>query len=191
MPLALLLLVAPVALAAVPLDVIPAGYRRVAHEMVVLPSEILGVRTLVCWTSTGLGGPNSVVVPGEPFGFSSKYGSRLYLLPEGADPADVPYPRPDAPLEFPSAAPPVAEIGSLPAASSIHAARTTLRLVGIDGDRLSFEVVSHESFDAAGRAVGVTPLSLRTWHWPALLLLGVALLGGLAVSRRRHRPTVA
>lgn len=191
MPLAALSLLAAAAFAAAPPDVIPAGYRRISHEMVVLPSEALGDRTLVCWTSTGLGGPDSVVVPGEPFGFSGKYGSRLYLLPEGANPADVPRPRFDAPLKVPSAAPPVADIGLLPAASPIHAARTTLRLVGVDGDRLSFEVVSHETFDAAGRAVGATPLSLRTWYWPALLLLGIALLGGLAVSRRRHRPTVA
>ncbi|MEM6567900.1 MAG: hypothetical protein AAF957_05790 [Planctomycetota bacterium] len=187
MLIASLILLAPV-LGAAPPDFIMRGYHSVNHEMVVLPSDVLGDRTLVCWTSTGLGGPDSVVVPGEPFGFSGKYRSRLYLLPAGAAPEDVPRPRRDAPLELPSAAPPVGDIHSLPDANPIQSALTTIRLVGIDGDDLDFEVVSHEEFDARGRSVGATPLSIRTPIWPLLLAVGVALIGWLAFARRERRP---
>lgn len=178
------LLLLPLLCAPTPVpDVIAPGRHGVKHEMVVEPSEALGGGTLVCWVASGIGGPDSTVVPGEPFRFSSKYDSRLYLLPEGVDPSEVTRPTASAPLDYPSAPPPRGEIHDLPNANPVHAALTTIRLRGVDGDRLDFEVVDHVLFDASGTPVGE---SRQAFVWAMILAVGLA-AGASLLSRRKRR----
>lgn len=172
-------------------DWIPEGYHPVYHKMVVAPSELLESRTLVCWTEGGLGGPQTTVVPGEPFRFSDKYSSRFYLLPEGVEVDEVTRPSMDTRLDLPGAYPPKSEIHDRPDADPLHSALTTIKLVEVKGEALVFEVLSHELFDAQGDPIGATPLDSRTAYWPIFLGAGVALLAALAVARRRRGPQVA
>jgi hypothetical protein len=62
-------------------DVLLPGMKRVEHRLVLEPSELWTGRRIVAAPVRGFGGTH-VVEPGVPFAFSTKYGTRLYVVPE-------------------------------------------------------------------------------------------------------------
>jgi hypothetical protein len=176
----LLLAVLCAALCAPPLaaDVLPPGHRDVRHELVLEAGDALGGRRLAVTPVRGFGGV-TVIEPGLPFTFSSKYGTRIYLLP-----SDVPVPDdPDAVRALALAVGdlPVAEVSSTPVISPLTRVLTTLRVVSIEEGRVVLEVVGERRLGAGG-------LELRTGLLLAtLVFVACAGLAALWVLRRRAR----
>jgi len=176
----LLLSVLCAALSATPLeaDVLPPGSRGVRHELVLEASEVLDGWTLAATPVRGFGGV-TVIEPGVPFTFSSKYGTRVYALPAGSPVAD----EPDAVRAAASAEGeiPVAEVTSTPLVSPLTGVVTTLRVVAIEDGVLTLEV-------AGERSLGVAGLEVRTGLLTgALALVACAGLATVLELARRAR----
>lgn len=133
-------------------DVLPPGHRGAVHELVLVASAAPEGSVVVAAPTRGFGGVE-VVRLGAPFPFSSKYGTRLYVLPGGAAPPDAAALREGrhgAGVRIP-----VAEVASVPLASRVARVETRLRLVaatGADGG-YALEVVGETRSDAHGREV--------------------------------------
>ena len=163
-------------------DVLPPGHAPVSHKLEFESSQLLKDTVLVAAPTAGFGGAVRVVA-GEPFTFSSKYGTRLYLVPAG-ETIDNKFDR-ERFKEWPSCQPPVSEIKSVPAYKSVRSALTTLRLKEITEDGPVIEIVSHKEFNRAGN-----PAQDGSWSTLAALpVLGVAICGYLFWIRTR-RPEV-
>lgn len=159
-------------------DVLPPGHRPVCHELVLVWSdEVERAWQFVAAPTSGFHGVTAIR-RGEPFRFSSKYGTRIHALPVGAPlPSDVG----EWTRQHPSAAPPVHEERSAPVWSTVALVRTTVRVHAIDATGIGMQVEREERFGAMGEALTLAR------PWP--LLGAVAALGalGLAWTRRRHR----
>ena len=152
-------------------DVIPPGHAGVSHKLQFESSELLQEKILVAAPTAGFGGAVRIVA-GEPFTFSSKYGTRFYLVPAGEifDKFDR-----DRFAKWPSCLPPVSEIKSVPYYNSVRSALTTLRLKEVTEDGPVIEVVSHEEFNSFGY-----PVQSGSWMALAILpILGVVICGYL------------
>jgi len=173
--LAILLALLPLA-APARADILLPGHRPVSHQLVIEASELWTGKRIVAFPVRGVGGTH-VVEPGQPFGFSSKYGTRLYVatgsepVPDSADAAWT--------ASHVAAAIPVSEVSSVPLISPLEAIVTTLRIRALDGARFELEVVD-ESRRNDPRLIGL-------W-W------SVALFGGFGMAwliRRRRRASRA
>lgn len=157
-------------LAAVP-DVLTPGHRPVVHEMVVEAGGVPQGMRLVAAPVRGFGGVHEVV-PGQPFGFSAKYGTRLYLLPADASlPAEWSrdwigvHPCSDR----------FDERASVPLGAALARVLTTWRVLGVQEGRILMQFVREQHFDAAANPL--TP----SWRW--LLLLAIAAGGAFWLVR--------
>jgi hypothetical protein len=164
-------------LSAAPLraDVIPAGHKPVEHLLVV--SEALADGEVVAAAPTrGFHGVQAVI-PGEPFTFSSKYGTRLYVLPAGAGiPTDLEALRAAA---IASSDIPVSEVITVPFWEPVTSIVTTLRLARIPGGALSIQVIGEVrsgGFAAQGRLLAIAAV---------LVAVGLAGLVGIVWLVRR------
>lgn len=166
-------------------DLIPPGHKSVKHELVFVDSASLDSHRLVAAPIRGLHGVMEVQA-GQRFRFSTKYGTRFYLVPDDLRPL----PEFDRELfaQWPSVAPPISETRSASMISPVASALTTLRLADVTSSEPKIELVNHIEFDSSGNPVTwkssvVRPLVLV----PAGVLL---LLVAALVVRRTRRGTV-
>lgn len=158
---------------------IPPGHKDVRHELV-LDWPIDRDWRFVASPTHGFHGAHAVQ-RGQPFAFSSKYGTRIYALP-----ADAPLPAAReriADVAWPQTGIPVAEVRSVPSGHPLARVVTTLRVVGVDAGTIRLERVGEVRYDAAGRELG-------DLDWLPLAVLaagGACWLFGLA----RHSRTAA
>lgn len=157
-------------------DVLLPGTKSVSHQLVIEESEHWTGKRIVAFPVRGFGGAH-VVEPGKPFDFSSKYGTRLYVVPESEPIPESPDPAWKS--SHVAAEIPVSEVSAVPLTSPLESIVTTLRIRELDGARFALEVV-----DETKR------------HDPRLIafLCAAALLGGLGLLysiRRRKRAAAA
>ena len=161
-------------------DILPPGHRNVDHKMVFEASPALENATLVAAPTAGFGGV-CVINPGQRFDFSSKYGTRIYVLPDGVI---VPknFER-ELFQQWPSARPPRNQIRSVAVVSPISSALTTVRLKEISANGPVIQLVDHVEFDRFGKEVTLFRI---------MLFRGIPLLLGIAICVllfRRMRAT--
>jgi hypothetical protein len=151
-------------------DLIPSGHKAVTHQLVFVDSPALAHHRLVAAPVRGLHGTTEVVA-GQPFQFSSKYGTRLYLIPKDV----MPLPKFDRDLysQWPSEEPPVGEITSVPMVNPVASILTKVRLVSVTSGPPEMELVAHEELDDSH-----TPVSWKCHLWRPLVLVpaGTAIL---------------
>ena len=156
-------------------DLLMPGWRRIEHTLVIERAELPAGTRLVAAPTRGFGGMHAIEF-GEPFDFSSKYGTRVYLvaaeetLTDRADEAWKAGHR--------STTIPVTQVSSVPLTSPLESVRTTLRLAALDGERFELAVVGEDRrYDAK----------------LATLLVGLVLagIGALVWLRRRRRRAAA
>ncbi len=157
-------------------DVLPPGHKSVRHEMAVEGTVPAGFR-LVASPVRGFGGVHEVQ-SGQPFSFSSKYGTRLYLLP-----LDQPLPSQwsEAWLEQHPHSDTFAEVASVPAGTPLARVLTTWRIDGVDGQAIRLERLGEERFDGFGARLPAG----GEWWWLLVVAAGGAVL---AVRLWRSRP---
>ncbi len=172
---------APAAGAAGLADLLPPGHRSVVHEIVVLADPALEDLQLVAAPYPGFAGVVPVE-PGVPFRFSSKYGTRLYGLPRGAEVPDR-----FAPESFPPECVlmgPFAEVASAPALSPLARVLTTYRVEGSEGGKPRFVLAGETRFGPGGVELSLS--ALLPW---LLGLAAIGVAGLLLVARWRRRGT--
>jgi hypothetical protein len=158
-------------------DVIPPGHKPVEH-VVVISEALANGEVLAAAPTRGFHGIQTVV-PGEPFSFSSKYGTRLYALP-----ADQPVPGDVAAVRAAALASsdiPVSEVTSVPLADPLARVVTTLRITAPASNQLVVEVLSEERFDSFGARGNLRALLLT------LCSVAAVGIGALVLVRRRLR----
>ena len=164
-------------------DVLPPGSRRLTHELVLEASPHFETYELFAAPVRGFGGVTHLVT-GEPFRFSTKYGTRIYALDKGAEFPDDARVWVGAPPSAASLAQhgvravgaiPVQEQGSAPIGSPVEHVRTHLRVVAVADGEVRLEVVAeHVERDLSGLlALG------------GALSAGIVGLGLLVRARRR------
>lgn len=115
-------------------DILLPGHKSISHQLVFESSPLFGDYSLVAAPIRGIDGVH-VVVPGQPFPFSSKYGTRFYLVPE-SDAVVSKFDREQFD-HWPSTLPPVSHISSVPVTSPVNSAVTTLRFAELQERRAS------------------------------------------------------
>ena len=148
-------------------DILLPGHKNVKHELVFEESDLFKEHRLVAAPIRGFTGVEEVQ-PGKPFRFSSKYGTRFYLVPKNTE---LPKFEREVFDQWPNAAPPVAEIKSLPVTNPVSMATTTLRFAGIDEETPVIERVSHVELDRWGNEASPTR---------SILVFGLLIAAGLA-----------
>lgn len=106
-------------------DAIPSGHKKVKHEPCFEDCDLLRDHRLVAAPVLGFGGVK-LIQSGERFQFSSKYGTKFYLVPE-----DHPLPLEFDPQLFEPwthCPPPVGQAISVSRYSTVASAVTVLRL---------------------------------------------------------------
>lgn len=156
-------------------DVLPVGHKSVKHELVFVESDALSGNRIVAAPIAGFSGQFEIE-PGKPFRFSSKYGTRFYVIPDSVNLSD--YDR-DQYQSWISSNPPISEIKSLPLVSPVKSALTTLRLVGVEDDTLNVELVRHEEFDRNGNTV--TELQKKFWKFASWFTPWLAFIVGIVI----------
>lgn len=167
-------------------DILVPGTKSVQHRLVFEDSQLFREHRLVAAPVRGFAGVHEVE-PGVPIQFSSKYGTRLYLVPAGEELEG----RLEAgKLPWPSCAVPVAQKAAVKLISPVQSVVTTCQLTSIDDGRPVVIEVSTVEFGGDGEPVS----SLRFYG----LLLGIAVAGlllGYGIRRRlqnlRRRTTGA
>ena len=102
-------------------DLIPPGNKGVSHKLVFVDSPLLKSHRLIATPVRGFGG-HEEVQPDRPFHFSTKYGTRLYVVPSDfVPPTKV---NPGEPLPFPSCDVPVSSTTYVPIFSPIASLRS-------------------------------------------------------------------
>jgi hypothetical protein len=144
-------------------DILPPGHKNIDHQLVFESSPLFDV------------------VPGQPLHFSSKYGTRLYLIPKSVA-ADLKFDREQFD-QWPSTLPPVSQIASVFKGSPIDSAVTTARFVGLRDGKPEIVVVEHKELDAAGKPISYW----RAYGWLAIPLIGGFMLIARFVRRIRSR----
>ena len=168
-------------------DLIPPGMKSVRHELVFVPSDSLQTHRLIAAPTRGFGGVEEIT-PGERFHFSSKYGTRIYVLPgDAALPDDF-----DRELfsEWPSSEPPIGEISAVSMTSSVASALTTLRLTDVVDGQPMLEIVLHEEFTASGQPATLARSLVRPFVLVPIAC-GIMLVVWWCVRRRSARSKIA
>jgi hypothetical protein len=143
---------------------------------VFVDSPLLKSHRLIAMPVRGFGGHEDVQ-PNRAFHFSTKYGTRLYVVPDDfVPPAKV---NPGEPLPFPSCDVPVSSMTYVPTYSPIASLRSTCKLVAVGDNAIQVELVSHVELDSNGR-----PVSLLNTVLPMLAISAIGLLGCCLIWRR-------
>jgi len=155
-------------------DLLPPGHRPVEHRLILdWPAER---DWRFCASPTAGMHGTTAIARGEPFAFSSKYGTRIYALPRGAAlPAAA---EALAATAWPHGAVPVREVASTAVGSRLARVVTTLRVTAIDGNDIHLAVVREQRFDADGRELG-------NLDWLPLAVVAAAGAAWLFVLDRR------
>lgn len=162
------------------MDVMVPGHKRVEHRLVLdwnreaLPFQFVATPT------HGFAGVHPIR-PGEPFRFSSKYGTKILALPSSmALPTDGR--KLDADPSWPKCSIPIAEISSMPATHPVAVIETSLRITKVTDSSIEFESLGERRLDADGRELGGSHV------WPLLLIAigGIAGLAYLGTARRNE-----
>jgi hypothetical protein len=133
-------------------DVLMPGFRRVEHVLVVEASPHFDRLDFYAAPSQGFSG-HARIAPGEPFSFSSKYGTRIHALAKGAAFPEVRAAPSEqraalAAVAVASGDIPVQQVASVPLLSPIEHVRTDLRIVAVEDGAIRLEVVAeHEDWD--------------------------------------------
>ncbi len=166
-----------------PPDLTTPGFKKIRQEVAIENPHDFEGWLIVAATHLG---PSHVTVvePGVPFTYSSKYPSRVYALPAGTPVPSSPDNRRIPRSEFDgflSASPPVSHPSSVPTISPVARALTTIRIRSISGEGMVLTAVSTRTFDSAGRPV--------SWVYRWLAPGGIVVLGlvSLVWLRRRRR----
>lgn len=157
-------------------DLIPPGNKRVSHKLVFVDSPLLRSHRLIAMPVRGFGG-HEEVIPGRPFHFSTKYGTRLYVVPGDFVP---PYKvSPGEPLPFPSCDVPVSSTTYVPILSPIASLRSTCKLIAVGDDAIQVELVDHVKLDSNGKSASLLKTVL-----PMLLISATGLIGCCLIWRQ-------
>jgi hypothetical protein len=131
-------------------DLLPPGGHPVQHELVLDWSGAPEGARFVASPSAGLHG-HHVIARGEPFRFSSKYGTRIFAVPPGAS---LPPAREALrEVDWPSAGVPVTEIGWAARGNPLRSVRTSLRVERADARTLELRVCGVQRFGPLGLAI--------------------------------------
>ncbi|MFT4649495.1 MAG: hypothetical protein ACI9X4_002735 [Glaciecola sp.] len=164
-------------------DITSPGYKKVSHQVAIEnPKDFEGWRVFVAETFPVLH-PFTEAEPGIPFSFSSKYGTRIYVLPSGnrvpnhAEDWDA---IKDTYDNFIQAIPPVTSPEQVSVHSPVASVLTTIRIVDISDSGIQLEAVRTQEFDSNGKPV--------SWALFWVLPLGAVTCGviGLIVLRKRR-----
>ena len=131
---------------------------------------------LIAMPVRGFGGVTEVQ-SGRPFAFSTKYGTRLYIVPRDY----VPPQRfnPGEPLPFPSCDAPVTCVTSMPRFSPVASLLSTCKLTKVADGEIQVELIDHVRLDKHGR-----PASVLRGMLPLSLIATVGLVGCWVLRRR-------
>lgn len=165
-------------------DIVPPGNKSVSHKLVFEASPLLESHRLIAMPVRGFGG-FAEVRSGQPFWFSSKYGTRLYVVPNDYSPPERISPREELP--FPSCDVPVASVTYVPVFSPVKSILTTLQLTEVGDETIQVAVVDHVEYGSDGR-----PASWLRSIVPLIAIAAVGLISCLVLwSRRRSRRMLA
>lgn len=157
-------------------DVIPPGNKSVSHTLVFVDSPALKSHRLIAMPVRGFRG-HEEVQPDRPFRFSSKYRTRLYVVPSDfSPPAKFSF---SEPLPFPSCDVPVSSTTYVPIVSPIASLRSTCKLIAVGDDAIHVELVDHVELDSDGQ-----PASLLNTVVPMLLISTAGLIGCCLIWRQ-------
>ncbi len=161
-------------LAHTPKDVLPPGHKAVRHELLLVRDAAPVDWVFFVSPVRGFGGSERIE-PGTPFGFSSKYGSRIYAYRRGGA-----LPSPDGVadqgLAIAVASIPVTEVGSAALWRPLARVLTTLDVKMGEADQFRLEPVAEARY-AFGRELGGA-----SWL-PLLLLAGLGAAWILRLQR--------
>lgn len=121
-------------------DLVAPGHRPVSHQLVVEASAHFEQHRFFAEPVRGFSGFHEIR-PGEPFDFSSKYGTRIFALPRDVAPdagAKV------APLAVATGEIPVSEVSSVVLTSPVERVETRLKLVRVENGVLELSVVASD-----------------------------------------------
>ena len=132
-------------------DFLPIGHKGVHHDIVLLWDEAaLPWQFVVSPADRNFG--NQRIHRGEPFAFSTKYGTRIL-----AAPPDATLPPPKERItetDWANAPLPVRQVRSIGVGHPLARVETTLRIVAVENGTISFERVAEHRFDKTGRELG-------------------------------------
>lgn len=132
-------------------DLIPPGHTDVRHELVLVWDAAALPYSFVASPTHGFHG-NIRIRAGEPFRFSTKYGTRIHAAPPDAQ---LPAAKERVANEpWPAAPVPVREVRSIATGHPLARVETTLRIVRVAGDTIVFERVGERRLDRAGNELG-------------------------------------
>lgn len=132
-------------------DLMPPGRKQVRHELVLDWGAVPREQRFVASPIRGFHG-SCEIHPGEPFPFSSKYGTRIYAVP--SDAAVPPQERIAADCSWPSAAIPVREVASTAAGHPLARVESTLAVRAVRADGLELACTGQRRLDAMGNELG-------------------------------------
>ena len=161
-------------------DILPPGHKDVRHELVLEWGDDCAQHVFVASPTAGFHGHHEIR-RGEPFTFSSKYGTRIYAAPVDAH---LPPRERVQDTAWPSADVPVREVRSIASGHPLARVETTLRVLQVSAEGIRFEQVSERRFDAHG-------LELGGLDWLPLCVIGAAGAFWLLRLARRNRRTAA
>lgn len=169
------------AAAAVP-DLLMPGRKAVRHEIEFIWDADTVLPRFALSPLRSLHG-HAVVRPGQRLRFSSKYGSRLWIVPTGAELPDASESLRDS--GWTSLPLPVRELHSIGVGHPLAQVVTTIRIAPAADGGFVLAVAGERYFDSDGHDLGA-------WTWMPLVVL--SLLGAVWVwvlDRRASRPVAA
>lgn len=150
-------------------DLMMPGHRRVEHRLVLeWDAEEHGER-FYAHPTAGFGGQIEIQ-PEVPFGFSSKYGTRIYAVPNGELFVSEGREGPDPSWAVGEI--PVGQVSSVRVGSTLRSIETRLRVVGVADGRIELVVAGEDRKRAL-------------WPYLAVVAVGLGLVGGLMMRRKR------
>lgn len=163
-------------------DVLLPGHKPVQHELVLEWNAAELQHRFVAFPVRGFGG-HTVIEPGQPFSFSSKYGTAIYALPTGTA---VPTARQGFQnADWAGTRVPVGEVGSVPIGNPLARLETVLRVTGVGEAGITFEQLRERRLDANGNAIGEHDV----WWIALFAAAGVALLAFVVTRQRASAAT--
>lgn len=161
-------------------DLILPGYKPVRHRLIFEPSPELDAHRVVIAPMAGFSGVREVRA-GEPLAFSSKYGSRIYVVP--GDLERLPEFDRERFAQWPSVEPPVRSQTMVPVTSIVQTIHTTVRFEGMVDGKPQVRLVREEVLTATGQPA----TWMRTLRLPIVItVIAAVVLGGFVLRIRRR-----
>lgn len=157
-------------------DLLLPGHTPAKHELVLTWDDTVPTRFIASPERRHWG--YRILTRGEPFPFSTKYGTRIYAVPAAAELPDPKSTLRDSP--WPSAAIPVRELSSVRAGYPVTRVLTRLRISSLRDDGLELAVVDEQRY-------GMFDLPVVGPPWLPLVLIagfGLVLLWRCHLARK-------